>query len=185
MRIIAGTARGRRLEAPRDTLVRPTSDRAREALFGILAHGTPSLDGARFLDLFAGTGAVGLEAWSRGAAAVTLVEQDRAAIDVIQTNIRVLGAASVDLLRRDATRLGRASGDPFDIVFMDPPYHSDLAARALTGLIGSDWLAPSARVIVELAARETLVLSPEWALLDERRYGAARFLFIAAARQGT
>lgn len=184
MRIIAGTARGRRLEAPRDASVRPTSDRAREALFGILGHGTPPVGGARFLDLFAGTGAVGLEAWSRGAAAVTLVEQDHAAIEVIRRNVGALGAAGVDLLRRDATRLGRPSGPPFNIVFMDPPYHSGLATQALAGLIETGWLAPSARVIVELAAREPLALAPEWSLLEERRYGAARFLFIAAAQKG-
>jgi 16S rRNA (guanine966-N2)-methyltransferase len=178
MRIIAGKLRGRRLLAPRGQAIRPTSDRAREALFDILEHGAPPLRDASFLDLFCGTGAIGLEAHSRGAAEVLLIESDRAALKLAEANIARLGGPSgVRVLARDASSLGPAP-HPFDLVFLDPPYRSNLAAPALEGLARGGWLAVGARVVVELAARDDLDPPPGFTLEDERRYGSAKFLFL-------
>jgi 16S rRNA (guanine966-N2)-methyltransferase len=180
MRIIGGTWRGRRLLSPADRAIRPTSDRAREALFSILEQGAPALRGARFLDLFCGTGAVGLEAASRGAAAVLLIEDAGRALQVARANLERLGApAQVRLAVRDATRLG-AAAQPYDLVFLDPPYRSGLAPPALAAL-RQGWLAPAARIVVELDAKDPLDLPPGYALEQERRYGAARFAFLRPA----
>ncbi len=182
MRIIAGAWRGRRLLAPRDARIRPTSDRAREALFDILDHGTPPLRGARFLDLFCGTGAVGLEALSRGAAEVLLIDNDTEALQLANANIVRLGSPpSIQVLARDATRPGPARA-PFDLVFLDPPYRSDLAQPALAALV-EDWLAPDARIIVELDAKQEPNFPDGYTLEQERRYGAAKFLFLRSATQ--
>jgi len=184
MRIIAGQYRGRRLSSPAGRDVRPTSDRAREALFNILEHGHPPVRGARFLDLFCGTGAVGLEALSRGAAEVVLVESDADALKVADANLARLGAPKhARLLRRDATRLGPAHA-LFDLVFLDPPYRSGLAAPALECLIRQGWLAPEARIVVELATSEDLRLPDGYLLEQERRYGAAKFLFLRPTSGG-
>lgn len=178
MRIIAGSLKGRRLLAPRDHAIRPTGARAREALFDILEHGDPPVRGARFLDLFCGTGAIGLEACSRGAAEVLLVEHDRAALALAQANLARLGApANVRLLARDASRLGRAP-HPFDLIFLDPPYRSGLAGPTLEALLRGGWLASDARVIVELGAKEDLDPPAGYTLERERRYGSAKFLFL-------
>lgn len=180
MRIIAGTWRGRPLLTPKDRAIRPTSDRAREALFGILEHGAPPLCGARFLDLFSGTGAVGLEAASRGAAEVWLVDHDRQALALAAANRSRLGAsANVRLVERDATRMGPAR-QAFDLVFLDPPYRSGLAGPALADL-AAGWYAPCARIIVELEAKENLSPPAGYLLEQERRYGAARFVFLRIA----
>ena len=181
MRIIAGKLKGRRLLAPQGIAIRPTSDRAREALFAILGHGEPPLAGAAFLDLFCGTGAVGLEAYSRGAAEVVLIDNDRQALKLAEANIARLRAQNqVRLLARDATLLG-PSPRAFDLAFLDPPYRSGLATAALAGLAASGWLAEGARIIVELAAKDEPVLPAGYALDRERRYGSARFLFLRAA----
>jgi 16S rRNA (guanine966-N2)-methyltransferase len=180
MRIIAGNWRGRKLLTPSDRAIRPTSDRAREALFGILEHGQPPVRGARFLDLFCGTGAVGLEAASRGATEIWLVDHDRQARALATANHARLGSpANVRLVDRDATRMGPAH-QAFELVFLDPPYRSGLAGAALTGLLNG-WLAPDARIILELAAKEDLSLPEGYALEQERRYGAARFVFLRPA----
>lgn len=179
MRIIAGRWRGRTLLTPSDRAIRPTSDRAREALFAILEHGRPPLRGARFLDLFCGTGAVGLEAASRGAAEVWLVDRDRRALMLATANLARLGTpANVQIIDRDATRLGLGR-QAFQLVFLDPPYRSGLGGPALSGL-AHGWLASGAGVVVELAANENLQLPPGYALEQDRRYGAARFLFLRA-----
>lgn len=183
LRIVAGTARGRRLEAPPGEATRPTADRAREALFGILGHGTPALSGSRFLDLFAGSGAVGFEAWSRGASAVTLVERDRQALSIIRRNQAVLGAESLIVLAQDVLALGGCPGAPFDIVFMDPPYGSGAAGPALARLQAGGWLAAASRLVVEVAAKEPFAPPEGFAIADERRYGAARFVFLAALQE--
>jgi 16S rRNA (guanine966-N2)-methyltransferase len=181
VRIIGGEFKGRRLQSPAGQAIRPTSDRAREALFNILEHGAPALRGARFLDLFCGTGAVGLEAHSRGAREVVLVDHDREAVRVARTNLERIGSpASVRLLARDATRLGPAP-HPFDLAFLDPPYRSGLAGAALAGLLQDGWLGPDARVVVERAATEELALPDGYALERERRYGRAGFLFLRPA----
>jgi 16S rRNA (guanine966-N2)-methyltransferase len=178
VRIIAGEFKGRRLRSPAGQAIRPTSDRAREALFNILEHGAPVIRGTRFLDLFCGTGAVGLEAHSRGAHEVVLVDSDDEALRLARANLERIGApASVRLLARDATRLG-AAPHPFDLAFLDPPYRSGLAGAALEGLLRGGWLRAQARVILELAATEDLELPHDYTLEDERRYGKAKFVFL-------
>ena len=177
MRIIAGIWRGRRLLTAEGRMIRPTSDRAREALFSILEHGAPALHGARFLDLFCGTGAVGLEAASRGAAEVLLIDDDALALRLARANLEQLGMpANVRLAMRDATRLGPSS-EPYDLVFLDPPYRSGLGTRALAAL-QHGWLAAGARVVVETEAKQPLDLPSGYTLEQERRYGAARFAFL-------
>jgi 16S rRNA (guanine966-N2)-methyltransferase len=181
LRIVAGRHRGRRLVAPPGTATRPTSDRAREALFNILERGEPPLRGCRFLDLFAGTGAVALEALSRGAAYALLVERDPAALAAIRANLAAVGESGrAGLLAADATRLGPASpGGPFDLAFLDPPYREGLLPPALRRLAEGGWLAPGARVACELAAGEPpLEAPPSLAAEDERRYGAARIVLL-------
>ncbi len=181
MRVIAGKHRGRKLLAPEGKGVRPTSERAREALFDILAHGRlsdgPAYEDAQVLDAFAGTGAFGLEALSRGARRVTFMEKDRQVRALLQQNVEMLGETQqAAILSADATRPPRASG-ACSLAFLDPPYREDLAARALKALAATGWLAPSALVIVELAAREDLEAPAGFELLEERRYGAAKFVF--------
>jgi 16S rRNA (guanine966-N2)-methyltransferase len=181
MRIVAGRHRGRRLVAPEGEATRPTHDRAREALFSILAHGEPPLAGARFLDLFAGTGANGLEAISRGAAAAMLVESQDPALRAAAANRLALGEErAVGILRADATRLPRAT-QAYDIVFLDPPWGSGLHGPALASLLAGGWLAPGARIVCELAPRDVLEPPPGLVVEDERRYGKARFVFLRLA----
>ena len=183
MRIVAGRHRGRRLLAPPGEKVRPTSDRAREALFNILSHGQLAAEGIPFagaavLDAFAGTGALGLEALSRGAAEAAFIEQDREALTTLRQNIAALGEDSHSrIVSGDATRPPRAPS-AYALAFLDPPYRSGLAAAALTALDAAGWLASESLAVVELAAREELTLPTGFFLLDERVYGAARLLFL-------
>jgi 16S rRNA (guanine966-N2)-methyltransferase len=184
MRIVAGKHRGRRLAAPPGDAVRPTSERAREALFNILAHGrfgpAPVFEDARVLDVFAGTGAFGLEALSRGARFATFIENDRDARDALAANIKTLGeTAHTRVLTVDATAPPRPDG-PYDLVFLDPPYRSGLAAPALQALSQAGWLAPDALIIVELAARGDFEAPTGFEALEERRYGAGRLVFLRA-----
>jgi 16S rRNA (guanine966-N2)-methyltransferase len=179
MRIIAGQWRGRPLQAPKGNAIRPTSDRAREALFDILEHGAPGLRGARFLDLFCGTGAIGIEACSRGAAEVLLIESDPEALQLAKANLARVGSpANLRLHAGNAARLG-AAPQPFDLVFLDPPYRSGLAPPALEGL-RAGWLASGARIVVELATKDSFVPPDGFSIDQERRYGAAKFLFLRA-----
>jgi 16S rRNA (guanine966-N2)-methyltransferase len=181
LRIIAGRHRGRRIEAPVGLATRPTSDRAREALFGILEHGVPPLRGCRFLDLFAGSGAAALEAVSRGAASALCIDKASVAVAVIRSNATALGEGeTVSVQRADACRLGSAPGQ-FDIAFLDPPYGSGLALPTLVALLDHHWLVPDARVVVEIAQRERLDPPPGLDAEDERRYGAARFMLLRAS----
>lgn len=180
LRIIAGLHRGRRIETPVGLATRPTSDRAREALFAILESGVPPLQGSRFLDLFAGSGAAALEAVSRGAASAVCIDQASAAVAVIRRNVTSLGEGErVSVLRADACRLGAAT-NRFDLVFLDPPYGSGLAVPTLAALLEEGWLTSGARVAVEIAQRETLEPPPGLTFQDERRYGAARFVLLRA-----
>ena len=184
MRIVGGRHRGRRLAAPPGEAVRPTSERAREALFNILAHGRfgamPVFEDARVLDVFAGTGAFWLEALSRGARFACFIEKDRDARDVLAANIGALGETGrTRLLAADATEPPRADGT-YELVFLDPPYRSGLAAPALKALSERGWLAPSALVIVELAARGDFAPPDGFTFLEERRYGAGRLVFLRA-----
>ncbi|CAA9368437.1 MAG: 16S rRNA (guanine(966)-N(2))-methyltransferase [uncultured Nocardioidaceae bacterium] len=160
-RIIAGSAGGRRIQTPRGRATRPTSDRVREALFSAIEANLGSFAGRRFLDLYAGSGAVGLEAGSRGAAAVTLVEQDRSTAALIRTNARVLGLPQVTVVAGAAQRWAEGPHDqpPYDAVFADPPYDEPAAdvAAVLAALHERARLAPTALVVVERARRD-----PPW-----------------------
>ncbi len=171
MRVVAGAAKGRRLTAPKGADVRPTADRVKEALFASLQ---PVVPGARVLDLFAGTGALGLEALSRGASGVTFVERARPALDALRRNIDTVGLPGTDIVTADvATALrGVVPGSPFDLVLADPPYHHPNAevAALLEALVAH--LAPGAVVILERTSRDG---APPWPALllpgTPRRYG--------------
>ena len=186
MRITGGTLRGRNLAAPQDDRVRPTSDKVRQAIFNILAHndfGTGfALNGARVADLFAGTGALGIEAISRGASFCLLVDDHAESRALIRENVEALGLTGVTKIwRRDATDLGpmnTGSGGPFDLVFLDPPYRQNLMARCLKSLHDGEWLAPGAILVAETAEDEPIPETPGFRQLDERIYGAARVLFL-------
>jgi 16S rRNA (guanine966-N2)-methyltransferase len=186
MRIVAGRWRGRAIASPKDDAIRPTSDRLRETLFNIIAHRYPgALAGARVLDLFAGTGALGLEALSRGAAFAVFVDESADARGLIRENILTLGAAGTTrVFRRDATMLGVAApNDPFDLVFCDPPYGKGFAERALTSAREGGWLAPGALVIVEEAAEAAFAPPQDFTLLDSRDQGIARLSILRFGRR--
>lgn len=174
MRIVGGAWRGRRLATPRTDAIRPTSDRLRESLFNVLTHAyEETLAGARVLDLFAGTGALGFEALSRGASYALLVDEGAEARAVIRSNIEALGAEGVTrLFRRDATRLGPAGAvGRFSVVFCDPPYGRDLAPRALASAAEGTWLAPGALVVVEEAETVQFAWPAGFTALERRVYG--------------
>jgi len=161
-RIIGGIAGGRRLATPRGSQTRPTSDRVREALFSAIEAWCGSLQGLRFLDLYAGSGAVGLEAWSRGAGIVTLVEQDRKTSALIAANARELGFAKANVVTAAVgPTLSRPPAAPYDVVFLDPPYPltDEAVADDLGALSGNGWLVPDALVVVERSSRSP---EPAW-----------------------
>jgi 16S rRNA (guanine966-N2)-methyltransferase len=192
MRIVGGTFRGRPLAAPADERIRPTSDRVRESVFSILEHGVPglSLAGARVLDLFAGTGALGLEALSRGAAYCLLVEEDAQARALIRRNVEALGLTGVTkIFRRDATALGPAGRQAgFTLAFLDPPYGHGLAERALASMAEGGWLAPGAIAVIEERKGAGVALPTHYAALDQRSWGDTQVLFARfapAAVRGT
>ncbi len=190
LRIVGGSHRGRRLVAPSGELVRPTSDRAREALFNILSHGNFAASGLLFaarpvLDAFAGTGAVGLEALSRGASAAAFIESEREALAALRRNVGALGEEDrAQIVAGDATRPPRAAF-ACAVAFLDPPYHSGLAGPAVAALAAVGWLTPDALVVIEVAAREELPLPAGFTLMDERVYGAARLVFVRRERAPT
>jgi 16S rRNA (guanine966-N2)-methyltransferase len=174
-RIIGGSAGGRRLSTPRGAATRPTSDRVREALFSAIEAWCGSLSELRFLDLYAGSGAVGLEAWSRGAGVVTLVEQDRRTAALIATNARTIGFARADVIGATvATTLRKPPSAPYDVAFLDPPYpltEAELAAD-LAALVDHGWLVPGSLVVVERSSRSPEPGWPEgFAEVRSRRYG--------------
>ena len=185
MRIIAGRHRGRVLRAPQGLTTRPTADRVRESLFNILNSADPSLEGARLLDVFAGSGALGLEALSRGAASVVFFERDPSAAAILAENIHKLGeATAATLLRQDATAPPPAQGAPATLVLLDPPYKSGLAGVALPALLKQGWIDPSAVIVIEVSAAEPCDSPlPGWVIGDERRYGAARLVFLRPRRE--
>jgi 16S rRNA (guanine966-N2)-methyltransferase len=182
MRIVAGRFRGAALATPKGYDIRPTSDRVRESVFNILAHGIENfeIEGARVLDLFAGTGALGLEALSRGASYAHFVEDSAEARGLIRRNIETVSATGVTkIYRRDATKLGEAGTlRPFSLVFADPPYGKGLGEKALTAAIAGGWLVPGAIVLVEERVDAEFVPPADCAVLDRRIYGgtAAHFL---------
>ncbi len=190
MRIVAGQYKGKPLIAPPGQATRPTSDRARESIFNILQHAAwaPELDGARVLDLFAGSGALGLEALSRGAAYCLFVETDEAARGAIRDNVEALHLFGCTRIhRRDAAGLGprpASAGPPFDLAFLDPPYAKGLGERALGEILAHGWLAPGAALVFERGAGEADLVPQGFEVVDERVYGAAKVLFMRMAAAG-
>jgi 16S rRNA (guanine966-N2)-methyltransferase len=186
MRIVAGRFRGKGLITPEGLSTRPTSDRARQAVFNILEHApwSQGLAGARVIDLFAGSGALGLEAMSRGAAFCLFVETDEAARGAIRDNIEAMGLfGATRVHRRDATDLGprpASAGPAFDLAFLDPPYRKGLGETALTRLAEGGWVTPGAIAVFERASDEPDPQITGWELLDARDYGAARVLILRA-----
>jgi 16S rRNA (guanine966-N2)-methyltransferase len=187
MRIVSGRYRGKPILTPPGSATRPTSDRARQAVFNILEHApwSPGLVGCRVLDLFSGSGALGLEALSRGAAYCLFVETDEAARGAIRDNIEAFSLfGETRVHRRDATDLGLRQGGvgaPYDLVFLDPPYRRGLGEEALASLIAGDWLTPDAICVFERSADELDPPLPGYDLLDGRIYGAAKVLFLRRA----
>jgi len=188
MRIVAGRLKGRSLAVPGGVDIRPTADRTRQALFDILEHahlgpgGASVVVNAIVLDAFCGTGALGLEAVSRGAAAVTFMDSHRAAIDCVRANAKALRVGAQFILA-DARNPPRAR-QPADLVFLDSPYDRGLAAPSLEALASAGWVAPAAVLSVELSGREALsfAVPSGFAKFDERRYGRARILLLTADR---
>ena len=184
MRIVAGQYKGKPIAAPEGRSTRPTSDRAREAVFNILEHApwAPPVRGARVLDLFAGSGALGIEALSRGAASSVSTNRQKAARGAIRDNVEALHLFGCTRIhRRDATDLGprpSSAGAPFDLVFLDPPYAKGLGEKALAELAAHGWLAPGAALVFERGDGEGDIQPEGYDLNDERRYGAAKVLFL-------
>lgn len=184
MRIIAGAFRGRALTAPPGEGTRPTSDRARQAVFNILEHApwSPGLPDRRVIDLFAGSGALGFEALSRGAAFCLFVETDEAARGAIRENVDALGLfGATRVHRRSAVDLGQrpgADGPPFDFAFLDPPYGKGLGEQALGRLVEGGWLSDDAIVVFERGSGEPALVVDGFEELDARDYGAAKVWFL-------
>jgi 16S rRNA (guanine966-N2)-methyltransferase len=190
MRITSGSHRGKLLHTPQGDATRPTSDRARQAVFNILEHAPWSggVRDARVVDLFAGSGALGLEALSRGATFCLFVETDDAARGAIRENIEAMSLfGATRIHRRDATDLGLrpgSAGAPFDLAFLDPPYRKGLGERAMEELKAGGWLKPGAICMLERAADEPNLALAGFETLDTRNYGAAQvsfFRFIGAS----
>ena len=189
MRIVGGRHRGRPLQAPEGMDVRPTADRTRESLFNILEHGRFSADGisplrgAFVLDAFAGTGALGLEALSRGAERLVVMDAAADSVACVKANARVLGElARVTLFQCDATKPppppAGPAGTPCTLVFLDPPYHSGLGPAALGALAESGWIAPGAICVLEVDKAEHGSAPEGFEITDERRYGKAKLVFL-------
>ena len=185
MRIVAGKFRGARIEAPKGLATRPTSDRVRQALFNLLAHGAPLLDleGLRVLDLFAGSGALGLEGLSRGARFALFIEESAEARAAIRRNVEALGlTGATKIWRRVATRLGPAGTQPFDLIFCDPPYGMGLGERAIAAASEGGWVAPGAVAVLEERAGQTIAWPAPFQEIDRRRYGDTLVAIAGASR---
>jgi 16S rRNA (guanine966-N2)-methyltransferase len=186
MRIVAGNLKGRRLSAPEGRDIRPTADRTRQALFDVLEHGHliegggSALVDAVVVDAFCGTGALGLEALSRGAAEATFMDSNRDGLDCARANAKALGVTG-NFILADATNPPR-SRKPANLIFLDPPYGANLGASALTALLAAGWMAPGAIVSIEMSGRElsTFEAPSGFTRIDERRYGKARILLLRA-----
>lgn len=180
MRIVGGRLGGRTLKGPSSNAIRPTSDRLRESLFNIIEHGHDRVAGSRVIDLFAGTGALALEALSRGARFALLVDDGAEARALIRANVEALGlGGATRIFRRDARRLGAAPpGEPFDLAFLDPPYGRGLAAPALIALRDGGWLRPGALVCVEEAGDAAIEPPSGYAPEDARTFGDTRVLLL-------
>jgi 16S rRNA (guanine966-N2)-methyltransferase len=186
-RIIGGTAGGRRLKTPTGDATRPTSDRVREALFSALESQLGSLTGLRFLDLYAGSGAIGLEAMSRGAGVLTSVESDRRTARMVQENAKILGFRKVDVVAQPVVRvLGQDPRAPYDVVFADPPYAMDNAEleEALALLVAHQWVAPGSVLVVERSARSVEPAWPAGLVLERSKdYGETVLWYVRAGSE--
>ena len=187
MRIVAGSLKGRAIVAPEGQGTRPTSDRARQAVFNVLEHAAwaDSLQGARVMDVYAGSGALGFEAISRGAAFCLFVETDEDARGAIRENADAYGVMGrTRVHRRSATDLGvrpGSDGEAFDLAFLDPPYRNGLGEQTLVRLLEGNWLKPGAVVVFERGSDEPEIDTPGYERLDARDYGAASVLFLRAS----
>lgn len=181
MRVVAGKFRGRSIKGPKSDAIRPTADRLRESLFNILVHayGNPILD-ARVLDLFAGTGALGIEAISRGARFVCFVDDSAEGRAILRENMDAFALGGVaKIFRRDATKLGQAHpNEPFDFVFCDPPYRKGLAEKALSSARDGGWLVPGAIVVVEEAVDAKFAAPEGFEELERRAYDDTEFVIM-------
>ena len=180
MRIISGAWRGRPLVAPKGDATRPTADRTREALFSMLVSRLGGLDDLSVADLFAGSGALGLEALSRGAANCLFVEQDRAAIDALKTNIAKLGATGADVRQGSVLSLPLAP-QPLDLIMMDPPYQSGAGSVALDKLKRLGWIGPATLISIETSRTETIAVDG-FEIEAQRDYGKARLTLLRASQ---
>lgn len=189
MRVVGGKFRGRTIEGPKDDRVRPTSDRVRESIFNVLYHNDFgvgfSLEGVRVLDLFAGTGALGVEALSRGAKFCLFVDDHFESRAIIRRNVETMNlTGSSKIWRRDVTDMGPMepnAGGPFGLVFADPPYRSEMLSKALASSLGGGWLSESAIVVAEMAEDETLGAVAGLDVLDERVYGDTKVVLLRRA----
>jgi 16S rRNA (guanine966-N2)-methyltransferase len=184
MRIVGGRLRGRVLNAPASRAIRPTSERLRESIFDILTHRYPDLlDGARVADLFAGSGALGFEALSRGASFALFVDDGAEARALLRGNVESLSLGGVTRIwRADATGLGKApAGAPFTLAFLDPPYGKGLAGPALAALAAGGWLADGALCVVEEAAKAAIATPDGFGMEDERTYGDTKIALLRRA----
>ncbi len=174
MRIVGGKFRGRALATPASNSIRPTTDRTRESLFNILVHNYPEkFELTRVLDLFAGTGALGLEAMSRGARYGVFIEESTEGRGLIRTNVETFGLlGNTKIFRRDATKLGEAGTiEPFDLVFADPPYGKGLGEMAFKSALDGGWLNPDTLLVLEEEAEAMVDLDPRFSVVEERPYG--------------
>jgi 16S rRNA (guanine966-N2)-methyltransferase len=181
MRIVGGRLKGRVLATPDSRAIRPTSERLRESVFNILEHRYPgSIEGRRVVDLFSGSGALGIEALSRGARFALLIDNGADARALLRENVEAMGLGGVTRIwRADATRLrGAPAGGPFGLAFLDPPYGQDLAGPALAVLIKGGWLEPDALCVVEEATKAAPAAPEGLALIDERTYGDTRIAIL-------
>lgn len=181
MRIVGGTLRGRPLATPKSHAIRPTADRLRESLFNVLAHAYDDpVQGARTLDLFAGTGALGLEALSRGAAFALFIDDSTEARALLRENVTALGLGGVSrIFRRDATKLGLAHPlEPFTLAFLDPPYGLGLAEKALICARDGGWFARDALMVVEESAKAKFAAPAGFSEVERRRYDETELIFV-------
>jgi 16S rRNA (guanine966-N2)-methyltransferase len=184
MRVVGGNLRGRALASPKSQAIRPTADRLRESLFNIIVHAFDDpIAGARVLDLFAGSGALGIEALSRGAAFAQFVDDGAEARALLRENVTTLGLGGTSrIFRRDATKLGAVHpAAPFSLAFLDPPYGQNLAAAALASARAGAWFTPDALIVVEEATKAAFITPEGFSEVERRSYDDTEFVFLRLA----